>query len=182
MIPNSKPLKLSKSVKNMTSIKFLRQDFLPCKEGDIEVLVYEINGKEFYNATHIWKASGEPKKDSPSLYLNLKSAREMVVCMYREMHKKTISQEQASKLRWNTDIQNHFVFIQELEDGSFEHFFAYSIFLDYCTILSTQLKLAVFQCIGRFGNFANLEGKDLANAFEATAESIKAKMSQNKPQ
>jgi len=165
----------------MTNIKFLRQDFLPCKEGDIEVLVYEINGKEFYNATHIWKVSGEPQKNSPRLYLDLKSAKEMVVCMYREMHKKTISQEQASKLRWNTDIQNHFVFIQELDDGSFEYFFAYSIFLDYCTIISTQLKLAVFECIRTFGSFTNLEGKDLVNAFEAKIDAINTKTSQNKP-
>lgn len=182
MIQNPKKFKLSKSVKKMTSIKFLRQDFLPCKGGDIEVLVYEINGKEFYNATHIWEASGKPKKESPSSYLDLKSAREMVVCMYREMNKKAISQEQASKLRWNTDIQNHFVFIQELEDGSFEHFFAYSIFLDYCTTVSTRLKLAVFECIRNFGSFANLEGKDLVNAIEAKIETINTKMSQNKPQ
>ncbi len=175
---------MSKNVKTMINVTFVREEIFPCgKEEGIKVLVYQINGRKFYNATHIWKSlTGGLIKNSPTAYLRKRLARQMIVGLYKHMHKDALSPEQTQGLKWNTEMQSMFVFAHELEDRSFEYFFTYDLFLDYCLTMSAKLKLAVFDCAGQFGGLISLNGQDLVTALEEEMAAEEEKLAKKKYQ
>jgi hypothetical protein len=50
------------------------------------------------------------------------------------------------------------------------------LFLDYCTHLSTQLKLQVFETFKKFGDLNNLEGQPLIDSLQRKLDAEKAKL------
>jgi len=203
----------------MSGMIFLQKEHFLCEDKDVDVLMYQIAGKVYFNATVVWKNFGSPEAFSLDVYLRTDPAKKLMLQMLSNLKGfdellneiNNLSQnlvEQGFKFRASSptkasknskrfepfkDLEGFLVATNSLrlkkiaphfEDG-FVHsvkgaqgatFLSYDLFLDYCTHLSTQLKLQVFETFKKFGDLAKLEGKDLAEALQKKAADELAKL------
>ncbi len=209
-------------VVDMTEMVVLKREHFLCEGRDVDVLMYQINGKVFFNATGVWKGFGCPSSLEFSEYLRTESARRLMLQMYGNLNgfdkllleintlikggkippfKKATSKAHSSlnptempgvfegdnelavflqatlQIRLNKlnpEFEKDFVHVIKGRNGG--TFLCYDLFLDYCTHLSTQLKLQVFETFKKFGDLNKLEGEDLSNALRKRAEDIETKL------
>jgi flagellar basal body rod protein FlgG len=202
----------------MTDMILLKQEHFLCENKDVDIWMYQINGKAFFNATKVWKNFGSPDTLSLDIYLRTDPARKMMLKMYSNLKGfdklfneiNTLTQNlstkgfksKASDLSESTEKTevNEFEYVREFltlthmirlkqfnpefEDG-FIHatkgkygstFLCYNLFLDYCTHLSTQLKIQVFETFEKFGDLTKLEGQDLIDALQKKLDDAIAKL------
>lgn len=200
----------------------LRQEHFLCESKDVDIFVYQINGKLFFNATKVWRNFDSPSSLEFSEYLRTESARKLMIQMYGNLHgfdkllleinslgkggkippfRKTTSKTQ-NPLK-STNVSDDFEGIDEIAiflqatlqirlnklnpefEKDFVHvvkgrngatFLCYDLFLDYCTHLSTQLKLQVFETFKKFGDLTKLEGQSLIDALQRKIEVEKSKL------
>lgn len=197
----------------------LQQEHFLCENKDVDILMYQINGKVFFNATKVWKDFGSPNTSSLDIYLRTDSAKKLMIQMWgnlkgfdelineinnlsQNLFEKgfkfktsisTKSTKSAKVFEPFQDIDSFLVstnmvrlkkFDPQLEEG-FVHsikgaqgatFLCYDLFLDYCTHLSTQLKLQVFETFKKFGDLNNLEGQPLIDSLQRKLDAEKAKL------
>lgn len=67
-------------------------------------------------------------------------------------------------------------FVQSVKGAQGGTFLCYDLFLDYCTHLSTPLKLQVFETFKKFGDLTKLEGQALIDALQRKADTERAKL------
>lgn len=199
----------------MADISLLQKEQFFCENKDIEVLMYQVNGEPFFNATKVWKGFGSPSKLEFSEYLRTDSARKLMIQMYSDLNgydellkeinsltkggfnppfnlTSTLSEngqefigfsdvdsflQATSQIRlkqFNPKFESNFVHTTKGRNGS--TFLCYDLFLDYCTHLSTQLKLYVFKTFRKFGDLTKLEGKDLVDALQRKADEARANL------
>jgi len=209
----------------MTDMVLLQQEHFLCENKDVDVLMYQINGKVFFNATNVWKNFGSPDVNSLDVYLRTDSAKKIMLQIYGNLKGfdellneiNNLSQnlvKQGFKFRASNptkatqsakafepfkDLESFLAatnslrlkkFDPQLENG-FVHsikgaqgatFLCYDLFLDYCTHLSTQLKLEIFETFKKVGNLSQLEGKALADVLQKKAADALSKLSPYTPQ
>lgn len=200
----------------------LRQEHFLCESKDVDIFVYQINGKLFFNATKVWQNFGSPDVLALDVYLRNESAKKLMIQMYGNLQgfdkllneindlsqnlsmkgfkfttKKPIENSKKSKVAKvfepfeDTEsflTATHMIRLKKIgiqfEDG-FVHstkgaqgatFLCYDLFLDYCTHLSTQLKLQVFETFKKFGDLTKLEGQSLIDALQRKIEVEKSKL------
>ncbi len=206
----------------------LQQENFLCENKNVDVLMYKINGKFFFNATIVHKSFGAPSSLEFSEYLRTESARRLMLQMYGNLngfdklsleintltkggkippftkttskaHNSSNSNKMSDDLERNNEIaiflqatlqirlnklnpefEKDFVYVVKGRNGA--TFLCYDLFLDYCTHLSTQLKLQVFETFKKFGDLNNLEGKALADALQKKAIDVLAKLPPYTPQ
>lgn len=199
----------------------LKQEHFLCESKDVDILMYQINGKAFFNATKVWQNFGCPDTFELNNYLRTDSPKRLMLQMYGNLNgfdklfkeintlHKTVSGsvlktkakpssngDRNTQTSQNKEIEDIETFLQivtktrlkkfasHFEDG-FVHsvkgknastFLCYDLFLDYCTHLSTQLKLQVFETFKRFGDLTKLEGQSLIDALQRKLDEEKSKL------
>jgi hypothetical protein len=194
----------------MSNMILLKQEHFLCESKDVDILMYQINGKAFFNATKVWQNFGCPEVLAIDVYLRTDSPRKLMLQMYGNSNGfdkllneiNMLSQnlvKQGFKFRGlasskaPNDVESFLAstntfrlkkFASHFEDG-FVHsvkgknastFLCYDLFLDYCTHLSTQLKLQVFETFKRFGDLTKLEGQSLIDALQRKLDEEKSKL------
>ncbi len=200
----------------------LQQEHFLCESKDVDVLMYQINGKVFFNATKVWRNFGSPSSLEFSDYLRTESARKLMIQMYGNLKgfdkllleinallkggkippfskaktnahnffdsTKTIDDLEVSNEiaiflqatlqirlnKLNPEFEKDFVHVIKGRSGG--TFLCYDLFLDYCTHLSTQLKLQVFETFKKFGDLNNLKGQPLIDSLQRKIDEEKAKL------
>jgi hypothetical protein len=76
--------------------------------------------------------------------------------------------------QFNPEFEDGFVHATKGRNGS--TFLCYNLFLDYCTHLSTQLKIQVFEIFGEFGDLRGLEGQEKVDALQRKTDEARAKL------
>lgn len=176
----------------------LQQEHFLCENKDVDVLMYQIGGKFFFNATVVWRNFGSPTTFELKNYLRTQSTRKLIVDMYGKLNGfekllieinklgrgdlKSPQELQESNTffkgtyRLSEELEKDFIFTKSHDIKNGGTFLCYKLFVDYCMHLSTALKSLVIDTFEEFGDIVRLKGHDKIDALQRKIDAEKANL------